>query len=328
VAAAAAQPSTFWQRVKAMEAICGPSSWWTLLAPAAELNAAADVVRRHAAGAAVPPDTLQRAEQLRAAALHPDTGQPIALPLRMAAHVPANTVLLIGMLTARSVAATAAWQFANQSFNALQFYANRNASNEVSDAKVLASYAGAVASSVTVGVLLRRAALRAEAAAANLPPSHPARWRAWAANLAVPFMGAAAGKPLQIGLMRSDEVTDGVTVYDAAGDARGRSAAAGRAAVGMTVATRTVYLVPMLYLPVLQSWLVNSAFPALGRSSAAAGAVYVAITALSSAYATPLCIALFDQRASLPAAALEPALQGLADRHGRPVERLYFNKGL
>lgn len=51
------------------------------------------------------------------AVLHPDTGKPILWPFRMAAHVPMNVILLVGMLSSRQPAASAFWQFANQSFN-------------------------------------------------------------------------------------------------------------------------------------------------------------------------------------------------------------------
>lgn len=221
----------------------------------------------------------------------------------MAAHVPVNTLLLLGMLTASTPATVALSQLANQTFNAAQFYANRNGSNAVSNAQLAASFIGAVTASISVGVALHRAL------------SGSPRLRA-----AVPFLAAAAAKPVQIGLMRSDEVSSGVKVYDAQGVCVGTSVTAGRAAVAMTVATRTIYLLPMLYLPPLQRGL-ESTMPLL-RSSKAAGLVsYAAVTALSSAYVTPLCMAIFDQRASMNATALE-------DEFHHRGGQLYFNKGL
>jgi hypothetical protein len=145
--------------------------------------------------------------------------------------------------------------------------------------------------------------------------------------MCIPFLGAAAGKPLQIGLMRRDEIERGIDVYDAAGERRGTSAAAGRAAVGMTIATRIIYLAPMLWMPVVQR-AIERAVPLLGRSRPASIAAYTLHAAANSAFVTPLCIALFDQRASLQDTALEPGFRGLLDAHGARVERLYFNKGL
>lgn len=332
-AAAAADPpaTTFWGRFVDMLHVCGPQSWPTLLATPADLAAAAATVAAASqpGGGGVADDDLRAARRLRAAVLHPDTGEPIPLPFRMAAHVPANTVLLLGMCFTASPLGTAGWQWANSTFNLAQFYANRNRSNDVPDAHVAASYVGAMTSSVAVGYALRRAAIARQAAVAALPaPSAAAVRGAYLAAAAVPFAAAVAGKPLQIGLMRWDELTRGVTVYDADGAPRGASVRAGEAAVGMTVLSRVVYLAPMLWLPLLQD-AACAAVPALGASRAGRAATAVTLTALSSAYVTPACMAIFDQRASLPARALEPPLHGLAlASTGGPVERLYFNKGL
>jgi hypothetical protein len=325
---------TYVARVVGMLDVCGPPSWPSLLASDAEVRGAQELLRGErsvrgdaARGALAAGDeaALSRARYLVRAAVHPDTEEIIPLPFRMAAHVPANAVLLVGMLSARSVLGTGAWQFANQAFNALQFYANRNATAATpsGDSALLASFSGAVASSVGVGVLLRRSALRAEAAAAVAQPHLRAAASRSAAilSLGVPFLAAAAGKPLQIGLMRHDEwLGSGVEVFTADGQAQGRSIAAGRAAVAMTILTRSVYLAPMLWLPVLQSALERSV-PLLQRSRPARIASYTIHAAANSAFVTPLCIALFDQRASLPAAALEPRFHGASGP-------LYFNKGL
>jgi hypothetical protein len=39
-------------------------------------------------------------------------------------------------------------------------------------------------------------------------------------------------------------------------------------------------------------------------------------------------LAVFPQRDSLPVDKLEPQFQGLKDKEGKAIERLYFNKGL
>ena len=296
--------STYARRFWAMWYLCGPGSWPFLFSGASELSAARAAA---ACGDA-------RSARLLAATLHPDPGAPIPLPFRMAAHVPVNSFLLLGMLTARSPLATGAWQAANQLFNAAQFYSNRNATNAVPDAQLALSLAGSLVSSVAVASGLRVACLRAGAATGAL-------------GLATPFLGAAAGKPLQIGCMRADELTQGVEVHDALGAPCGRSPAAGRLGVALTIATRTLYLAPMLWMPYAQAWLVRSV-PLLARSRPAATAAYLLHAAFNSAIVTPACIALFEQRTSVPAAALEPEFQGRVDARGRAVERFTFNKGL
>jgi hypothetical protein len=301
-------------RFQTMWYLCGPGAWPFLFATPADVAAA-----RAAAGGADP-----RPARLLAATLHPDTGAPIPLPFRMAAHVPVNAVLLLGMLTSTSPLATGAWQAANQLFNAAQFYANRNATNDVPDAQLALSLAGSLASSVAVASGLRVLCLRAGGGGGGGGAAPAA---AGALGLAIPFLGAAAGKPLQIGCMRADELTQGVEVHDALGAPCGRSPAAGRLGVGLTIATRTLYLAPMLWMPYAQRWLERSV-PLLARSRPAATASYLLHAAFNSAVVTPACIALFEQRSSVAAEALEPQFQGRVDAQGRAVTRFFFNKGL
>ena len=148
-------------------------------------------------------------------------------------------------------------------------------------------------------------------------------------QLAVPFLAAAAGKPLQIGVMRSDELSAGITVFDEDGVARGLSRRAGAAAIGMTLAVRMVYLAPILYLPWVQAALLRRS-AALRARPVLQALCYTGITSLSSALVTPVCMALFDQWASLPSSVLEPELRELKRQNGTgsDVRRLYFNKGL
>jgi hypothetical protein len=309
--------STWWSRFAAMMHVCGPPSWRYALTGGTRIARAREV----AADEAAPPGERAQALTLLRATTHPDTGAVIPAPFRMASHVPVNAVLLTAMLSARTAPAVAATQFLNQSFNAAQFYANRNGTNDVSDAALAASYIGAVASSVGVGVALKRLEGRWAAARGAAAPS--VRWL----GLSVPFLAAAAAKPLQIGAMRQDEIVRGVAVADEAGVQRGRSRIAGALGLAMTVTVRTVYLVPMLYLPLLQAALVHRV-ALLRRHPPAAIAAYVALSGASSAFVTPACMALFDQRASVPASWLEGELQSTAGSPHPHSERLYFNKGL
>lgn len=322
--------------------VCGPTSWKTLFASDDELDRAKRLCATAEPASAA---ELSRARTLCAAALHPDTQEPIPLPFRMAAHVPVNSLLLWAMLSAPSPVAVAAAQLGNQAFNAAQFFSNRNASNTVSTGTVVASFVGAVTSAVAVGYGLSKWAETAcaNAIAAGRSASVPRHLR-----ILTPFLAASAAKPLQIGLMRGDEWREGVAVYDGDGTLRGRSVAAGQWAVGATVACRTLYLFPMIYLPYLHSALEARWFPTAvsdgssggngrpgllasmspGRARVASTLLYIALAGLSSAYATPACMAIFEQRSSLPVASLEERFAGLTDAKGRPVDRLFFNKGL
>ena len=295
---------------------CGPGSWQFIFSNQDDLNNA-----RETAAASNNSTKASEALRLIAAVSHPDTGLPIPIPFRMASHVPVNALLLTAMLSARSPISSAAAQLANQSFNALQFYANRNVSNAVPDSSLFASFLGAVFASCGIAVLGARAAT---AATLRAVVGTRALSRASTAAALVPFVAAAAGKPLQIGAMRSDEFAgDGILVFDAPtnGEPVGRSTRAGAVAVATTTLTRILYLCPMIWMPSLQKTLESRLLPAhagLGPRVA----LFVLHSAFTSAIVTPACIALFAQQASIRADALE---EQFADRGS---QLLYFNKGL
>ncbi|VDK60416.1 unnamed protein product [Gongylonema pulchrum] len=76
---------------------------------------------------------LQRAQAFYGSAFHPDTGQLQTLPGRMCANAWGGTMLCGAMmLWYRSTGAAVFWQWANQSFNALVNYTNRNALDPLS----------------------------------------------------------------------------------------------------------------------------------------------------------------------------------------------------
>lgn len=332
----------FQARFVRMWRVCGPQAWPSLLASRSEIEHARDVHlgRVPAADAA----DRSRSEFLYEAACHPDTEDIIPLPFRMAAHVPVNTALLVGMLLSRTVLTTGLSQLANQSFNAAQFWSNRNASNSISTPQLIASYASAIAASVGVGVALRRWELR--------NASRLVGWRGWLLSNTVPLIAAAAAKPLQIGLMRSDELTEGVTIRmqdtgelvrpsrlppssdhmdrpnsGLEGEVACRSRVAGVLAVTATVWTRVVYLIPPMIIPQVVMHLTGPVLLAAG-GPILHGVVFVATVATMSAITTPICMAIFSQQATIPAMWLEPEVLQHIDPARRLTARVVFNKGL
>ena len=298
---------------------CGPPSWRYLFVSKIDVDAAKLLLSAASTGS--DDGERLRASRLVTAVCHPDTGIPIAAPLRMAAHVPVNTLLLLAMLGAQSPATVALSQAANAAFNLLQFSANRNASNILSPGELVGSFGLAAAASVAVGYSLRSAVDRAALAATASPRF------VFIGRSAVPFLAAAAGKPPQIGILRNDEWRAGVAVFDADGECRGRSVIAGRTAVAQTIACRVVYLAPMLWLPFLRG-AMESYWPVLARSRAAGSMAFAGVVAAHSAFVTPAAMAVWDASARLPVEALESSLRGLRDSRGAAVTELYFNKGL
>ena len=312
--------SPYARRFRAMWDSCGPGSWNTLFVTRSEIERCRRVVADSTNSQAAQGDTaaLAWAHKVVRNTVHPDTNEVIPWPFRMSAHVPCNTALLVAMLGAASPMAHAAAQTANQGFNAFQFYFNRNASNDVSVHRLAAATALAVSGAVVSVLCLDRWLAR-------LPTS--SRW-ASAGRLLLPFVGAAAAKPFQIAVMRSDELVTGVGLRDEAGRPLGvQSKAAGTRAVALTIATRVLYLVqPMLMPPLVMAAIARSSF-GQRRSRVALAAMNVAIIAMSSSVMTPACIALFDQRACLLVTALEPGVAASLPPDYRDGY-VYFNKGL
>ena len=320
----------YWHRVKSMMDICGPPSWPSLFYSNASILEAKVLLQKERSNQmATSQANLDSAIYLTKASLHPDTGEIIPLPFRMAAHVPVNAVLLVGMLSSRTVITTGLWQFLNQAFNALQFYHNRNASSETpnDNKSLVASFLGAVTGSVGVGVLLRKAAIQYESVFAKMGQGNFSVRSASIFAKCVPFLAAAAGKPLQISLMRQREINEGVEVFDENGLSRGKSIIAGKYAVLTTIFTRTLYLAPMLWIPFIQS-AFEKRLAILQTSPRASLLFYTFHCAFNSAFVTPLCIAVFSQQASLPVELMELEYHNMPQSEGKRIERLFFNKGL
>ena len=143
----------------------------------------------------------------------------------------------------------------------------------------------------------------------------------------VPLVAAAVAKPIQLPLMRGDELTRGVVVADSSGCERGRSRIAGMYAVSMTAVTRMLYLAqPMLLTPVVVTALSRRSISV--RRGVPHVVLFVALCGVMSSVATPMCTALFDQRAGVPARRLEAEFHDLVTIDGEPATTLYFNKGL
>ena len=197
----------------------------TLLFTDAEAKAAERLLKQHEAGEA-PEGTsdadLWHARRVLESALHPDTGEPIFPLFRFSAFVPVNMVIVTATITPAVISsfpATAFIHFLNQTYNAAINYANRNASNPVPTARLAEGYGGAVVTSLSIGMLstalTKRAAARAGggggAAAAAVIRS------------TLPFLATSLAGASNVLLMRRNELTTGVDVFDDDGRDLGKS---------------------------------------------------------------------------------------------------------
>lgn len=204
-------------------------------------------------------------------------------------------------------------QWLNQTYNALHYRANRNASNEEEGWEVLQAYVGATASSVAAAVSVEHYTSRA-------PPT--AKWAPVARRLG-PLAAVAAADVLNVGLMRRKEYTHGVFVRTEDGTVIGKSRVAGGLAVSACIAGRVFAAAPILTIPPLvlmrleQNSRLIQARPLLGT------AALMAMVGTAIQVSVPLTFGLFKQTASVPSDWLEPELAALA-----PGKRLFYNKGI
>ena len=142
------------------------------------------------------------------------------------------------------------------------------------------------------------------------------------------FAGCVGAGWASLVLMRRDELAHGVNVVDGDGAVRGQSRVAAREGIGKCCAARVVWNIPATGItPVaLAAWHATPLCAAL--PFAPKMAVDTAIITSGIIVGVYGGQALYVQRASIDAAALEPEFQGLAAKDGSPVTSFTYNKGL
>ena len=101
---------------------------------------------------------LRIAKGVVESAIHPDTGEMIAWPMRVSSYLVLNMPILFGLLVSKPTPLnTIFWQWVNQSVNAGLNYGNRNATSLYTKQDILKSYCLALFSSITVCLSIRKA---------------------------------------------------------------------------------------------------------------------------------------------------------------------------
>jgi hypothetical protein len=267
---------------------------------------------------------LERLERVRSAAVHPQTGEAIFVPLRLSMVVPVNTVLDGLMLSARSPVQTVLAQTTNQAYNALHYYANRNTTQSEGVAELLGAYCAATASSVSVALYLKSA-----------------RFAQSGVRTLAPFLAVAAADVLNLGIMRHGEYMKGVHVYLAddseppspalqpndqpapAPQPVGTSRRAGLMATGSCIFARCVVALPILAGSPLLVAAAERRSELLRARPRLRLPLTLAIVAGMIQFSVPLVFGIFRQDMVVPASWLEPEIAAAA-----PGRKVYFNRGL
>ncbi|KAL4979627.1 Tricarboxylate/iron carrier [Aspergillus desertorum] len=262
---------------------------------------------------------LWKAKKVVDSTLHPDTGEPVFLPFRMSCYVLSNLVVTAGMLTpGLQTTGTLLWQIANQSLNVAINNANSNKSTPLSVSQMAKSYLMAVSASCSVALGLNALVPRLK----NVSPNTKL-----ILGRLVPFAAVSSASALNVFLMRSEEIRQGIDVYpvpEKEGEpvqSLGRSRVAAKIAVGETAISRVLNATPIMVIPPLILVQLEKRKLLSPRMVLPANLGLILATSL---FALPLALGAFPQRQAISAASLEEEFWNRGGRDGK-VE---FNRGM
>mmetsp|Transcript_28661 Transcript_28661/g.58616 ORF Transcript_28661/g.58616 Transcript_28661/m.58616 type:complete len:327 (+) Transcript_28661:63-1043(+) len=307
---------TYWGRVKHFFDVTDPR---TILATDKELDAAHDLVMAYKAGKEPPgvtEDEIWAAKKLYDSAFHPQTGEKNFFLGRMSCQVPGNMLITGGMMAFyKSNPAQLFFQWANQTFNAVVNYTNRNASSHITNEMLATAYVSATGASCVVAVGLNKMIAKSPALSNGI------------VGRFVPLIAVASANCINIPLMRQVEMKEGINVHTKEGQIIGQSKEAAVAAVCQVIPSRILMACPSMGLtPVVMNFLdargVLAAFPWLNIPAT------LTVTGLALAFSTPLCCAIFPQEAAMDVSRLDPELQAKVKELCPTAKTLYYNKGL
>ena len=293
----------FFNTTNPLNVFCTPS----------QLDQARDIVvrykNREEGSLGLTEDEIWKAKHIYDSAFHPDTGEKMLLIGRMSAQVPMNMTITGCMMTFyKTTPQVVFWQWFNQSFNAVVNYTNRSGKSPISTNTLATSYCaatgGALATALTLNAMVKK-----------LPPL---------AGRLVPFAAVGMANSINIPMMRRSELTDGVEVATEAGEVVGTSKTAAREGITKVVLSRIGMAAPsMVLIPIIMNNLEKKGV--LKKYPRISAPLQIALCGVILSFATPLCCAIFEQRASIPVSRVEA---DVAAKVLQSVTELHYNKGL
>lgn len=294
--------STFEGRAKHFFATTNPLN---VLASDEQLAAAKKIVDDYKAGKEDPKlseDDIWAAKELYDSAYHPQTGEKVFLPGRMSFQVPGNMTITGFMMTFyKSTPAVIFWQTANQSFNAIVNYSNRNASVGVTNEQLATAYVGATTASVVTALGFNKLISASPTLSAGI------------VGRLVPLVAVAAANCVNIPLMRQQEVKNGITIELEDGTPVANSKAAAVAALTQVIPSRVGMAAPAMFIPPFLMSVLEKTKTFVKNPWLKAPAT-ILLTGTCLTFSTPLCCALFPQTSSIQLKDLEPELQKVFSR--------------
>jgi sideroflexin-5 len=254
------------------------------------------------------------------ASIHPDTNQPVPWVMRMCAFVPTNLPIIFGMLMSPPTPInTIFWQWLNQTYNAGMNYGNRNASSQQTTGDILFGYSAAVASSITIGLSLRKLS---SGMTKNMKGGTMVL-----ANSIINYIAVASAGFLNSYCMRMGEMSRGIKIQDEDGNEMGISKKSAEKAVIQTSLSRMVLSAPTFIIPGLSMFFLDRV-GLIPKSKAPRTVLELGVISLALYVALPLSVSLFPPRGEINATEIEPEFATRTNAKGQLIEKYYYNKGL
>lgn len=308
--------STFEGRAKHFFVTTNPLN---VLISDAEIDKSAKIVKAYEKGEedkSLTEDEIWRAKEVYDSAFHCQTGEKLFLPGRMSFQVPGNMVITGCMMTFYKTApAVIFWQSANQGFNAVVNYTNRNASVPVSNEQLGTAALGATSAGVITALSFNK-----------MISSYPVLQAGMVGRL-VPLLAVAAANCVNIPMMRQQEIKHGITISLEDGTEVGKSGNAAKAAIGQVIPSRIAMAIPGMFIPPAVMMFAEKTKMYIKNPWLKAPST-VLLTGLCLTFSTPIACALFPQTAAIKIDALEKNLQTELSAKYPGRSTFYYNKGL
>ena len=184
-------------------------------------------------------DALRHAINITKAAVHPDTEEPIPIPMRITFYVPGNFPITMGMIFCRpTIFNTLFWQVMNQTYVAALNYSYSNKSSPSSNYDLLKSYVSAVSACCVTSAFIRYKTQPVIARATGA--------RLIMLNTVTSMLACAVGGWVNNFSIRSPEVQRGIAIVDPnSGQTVGISQECARNARLQTANSRIMMALPM-----------------------------------------------------------------------------------
>ena len=321
--------SSWTRRFRSFLQICSPL---TLAAGEGEIRAAQELLRAASCtshvhqggvegGRAGPSRRELEALQLVDSALHPETGETVALPFRRSAFTLFNTPLFFGIAASPTTLPwQVGWQVLNQAYNGGMNHSNRSATEPTPTRELALDFAAATGTASVLAIVMRQVMSKV--------PTGSGVVGAATSAVAVPLVAVIAAGSVNVLATRRRELETGVAVRTAPhgdGEVVGHSRVAAKEALRATLLSRALLPIPSLLIPGLAKAAMDR-HRVLKRRVLQLPLLALAVFA-TQLVALPLSLAPWPWFMPLPVGDLEDDLQARAKELGAG-DTVFFNKGL